>query len=199
MFNLVSLSKFVILVQLMGDSMCNELYSSDNLEIETLQEYLNAQDPPYVAMAEKIALAHCELFNQYANASVFGFGGGFNKAVNKIDIAFEVRTKGPLDVKRARELAIIEAQDLLYRFNQNEAIRPFLKNYPMDSTNLSCSLTFVNRESLTYKRPAGEKDVNKLSSCLVSNGSISSGSIMIISMAPLLQFIKRRMRRLWRL
>ena len=69
-----------------------------------------------------------------------GYGGAFYTNVKKINLTFY--TKKTITLPEARRIFVEMNEDLIARYNSNEAIRPYLDNYPFTLKNVKISLLF---------------------------------------------------------
>lgn len=94
--------------------------------------------PPYVEMASKIRSEIAQKLAKRYNMKIFGIGGGMADCVNFLGLDFQIR--GPLTKEQLRRILIDSVQELLNAINENEQIRPYLKNYPFTEKEISITL-----------------------------------------------------------
>jgi hypothetical protein len=75
---------------------------------------------------------------------LIGVGGGMMKSVYMIGLSFQIHH--PLNRKKGRELIVDCVEELLTAINENEEIRPFLKNYPFTTKNVQIAI-YVNDDN----------------------------------------------------
>ncbi|MDF2549088.1 MAG: hypothetical protein K0S07_155 [Chlamydiales bacterium] len=128
----------------------------------------------YIDRQNQIVNEHIAYFKKYVDADVFGLGGGCPKKITKIEITFIVRSPKPVDIEKAKELIVKGYQDLLYRINRDEVVRPGLNNYPFTTDNLFYSILFADEKGKIYVTPFEEKSLNRLTSCTAAYKFISA-------------------------
>lgn len=70
-----------------------------------------------------------------------GVGGGMMGSVYMIELAFQIHH--PMDATEARSRIVDCVEELLKAINDNEEIRPYLKNYPFTTKNVKVAI-FTN-------------------------------------------------------
>lgn len=105
-------------------------------------------DSPHIAFSDKIVDAYLEDMKTKYGLQCFGRGGGFINKVNEIHLAFVIQ--GAKDQDELQELIVAINEDLLHRFNKNEEIRPYLKNYPFTEVNLSISILLLDENGRSF-------------------------------------------------
>ncbi len=113
-------------------------------------------EPNYIRMSDRIVKQYLkDMKNQY-DLDCFGCGGGFLNKVNEIIISFE--KQGPKSKKELRELVIKINEDLLKRYNENEEIRPYLKNYPFTAKNLRIGILLTDEKGNAIHNKGSNKE-----------------------------------------
>lgn len=92
----------------------------------------------YVAMAQKIQGKVGKKLSKKHSMDFFGVRSGMMEQVNMLGLLLEIRH--PLDREEARKLIIDSVEELLAAVNDNKEIRPYLKNYPFTTKNVSISI-----------------------------------------------------------
>ncbi|MDF2548975.1 MAG: hypothetical protein K0S07_42 [Chlamydiales bacterium] len=128
----------------------------------------------YINRRNQIVDEHVAQFKKYVDAEVFGSGGGCPEKITNIHLSFIVTAPGPVDIEKAKELIIKGYQDLLYRVNLDETVRPGLNNYPFTTGNLFYSILFADKKGQIYITPAGEESLERITSCTVCYASIKA-------------------------
>lgn len=67
-------------------------------------------------------------------------GGAFHDGVNQVSLTFKLE-RG-MSLKEGRKLYIEMVETLIKRYNENETVRPYLKDYPFDTHNINITLDF---------------------------------------------------------
>lgn len=104
------------------------LYSKESKSPDYLK-YVNEIVDDFVKDMEKKYKLHC-----------YGSGGSMPKDVEKIDVLFISYNKSTVEDARKMEVNAIE--DLLYRINSHEKIRPYLREYPFHAERIGLSISF---------------------------------------------------------
>jgi hypothetical protein len=73
---------------------------------------------------------------------LIGIGGGMIKTVNLICLSFQI--DHPLERGEARYLVVDCVEELLNAINNNEEVRPYLKNYPFTTKNVQIAIFSIN-------------------------------------------------------
>ncbi len=122
-----------------------------------------------ITISDRIVSEYLQEMEKKYDLHCIGNGGGFLDKVNEVIIYFT--TTGPKNIEKVRELLVLMTEDLLRRYNENEEIRPFLKNYPFTSKNLSMGITLKNQEGREITNPGNS--VELLWGAFQNNGIIS--------------------------
>lgn len=100
--------------------------------------------PPYVEMASKIRSEIAQKLAKRHSMKISGISGGMADCVNMLGLDFQIQ--GPLTKDELRRILINSVLELLKAINENEEIRPFLKNYPFTEKEIIITL-FVKDKS----------------------------------------------------
>jgi hypothetical protein len=122
----------------------------------TLLGCATGEDPNYIRMSDQIINLYIKDMKEQYGLKCFGSGGGFLNKVNEIIISFE--TQGPKNKKELRELVIKINEDLLKRYNENEEIRPYLKNYPFTAKNLRIGILLTDEKGNAIHNKGSNKE-----------------------------------------
>lgn len=101
------------------------------------------EEPEYIKMADRITNATVKRIQKEKGLNLIGSGGGMIENVKEVFLHF-VDNK-PHTIEQARELAVQITDMLLYAFNSNEEIRPYLSNYPFDVSNFYLIISFEKK------------------------------------------------------
>lgn len=115
----------------------------------------------HVKIAEKLRGQISREIQQKFHVTQIGSGGGMRDTVNLICLAFDYRNP-TMTQDEARELIVPILQLFLQRINENEEIRPYLKNYPFLIDNIEVSIIIHDYEGRILVDPS----VAIVSSCL---------------------------------
>src|SRR5690349_1050648 len=88
----------------------------------------------YVDMGREIRANVGKKLAKKHQMELISVGGGMNGSVYMIGLGFEIHH--PMDRAEARERIVDCVEELLRTVNENEEIRPFLKNYPFTTKNV---------------------------------------------------------------
>lgn len=98
-------------------------------------------------LSDKIIIREGKKLGKKFGMRQCGIGGGVDNGIWLMTLAFEKR--GPrLSEEEARRLIIACVNDFLDAVNQDEEVRPYLKNYPFTSENIN--LKIFNYEKSGY-------------------------------------------------
>jgi hypothetical protein len=99
-------------------------------------------EPNYINMSNIIVNEYVIDMKSFYGLRCFGVGGGFLEKVNRISISFTL--EGQRSQKELREIIVSITNDLLIRYNSDEALRPYLKNFPFTAENLRITIYLVD-------------------------------------------------------
>src|SRR3990167_2878020 len=74
-----------------------------------------------------------------------GSGGSMHKDVEKIQIIFHAQRTASID--EARKIEVDAIEQLLVMINNHEKIRPYLREYPFDSSRVGVSISFYTKNN----------------------------------------------------
>jgi hypothetical protein len=109
-------------------------------EIVKNNEYIPA---PYVVLADQIQADMAKRLSQRYNMRVVGMGGGLANRVNMLGLSFQIQ--GALTKEQLRKILIDCEETFLATINENEQIRPFLKNFPFTPKEIEIEIFLVDR------------------------------------------------------
>ena len=78
-----------------------------------------------------------------------GTGGGMLDQVRMLALSFDYPDE--VTIQEGRKLLIAAVQTLLAEINANELIRPYLQNYPFESTNIEIRIFLKNPEPPNFE------------------------------------------------
>ncbi|MDF2549089.1 MAG: hypothetical protein K0S07_156 [Chlamydiales bacterium] len=116
----------------------------------------------YIDRKNQLLREHIELFKEYVDADPIDCSQGSYKKIKNIGLEYMVRSPKPVSIEKAKELLVKGLQDLLYRINQDEILRPGLDYYPFTSKNLFYSLIFADEKGEIYFFPLEEKSLDRV-------------------------------------
>jgi hypothetical protein len=104
-----------------------------------IQSYLQASsESKHVQCAQKVRAKAAKFLAKKYNLSCIGYGGSMMKTVDELALKFNIYH--PLEQEEARKLIVACTQDFLSIINQDQAIRPYLKNYPFTPQNVEIAI-----------------------------------------------------------
>jgi len=89
-----------------------------------------------------------EMEKEWKDLYCIGSGGRMPHNVEEIEVLFVVNRK--VDVEEARKIEVYGIQKLLNKINSHKKIRPFLKEYPFNTSRVDVSLSFQTKNSEYY-------------------------------------------------
>lgn len=92
----------------------------------------------YVSMAKGIMEEMSKVLPKKYGMEVVSTTAGLARSVNVLGLGFQI--DGPLTKEQLREILVNCEEEFLARVNQNENIRPYLKNYPFTSENIELDI-----------------------------------------------------------
>ncbi len=107
---------------------------------------LVAEEPkPYLEYADQIIRSfEKESVKEFKLVSI-GSGGGMAHDVEEVSIKFFAYRQATIEEARALEVAMTEK--LLKKINENEKIRPYLREYPFSHSRARVSISFRKRDN----------------------------------------------------
>ena len=107
--------------------------------------FISCNTPPnYERMSDKIMSEYIKEIKKEYGFRQNIIGGGMMGAVNLVTIGFSIQQN--VDKDQGRKIAVECVEKLFKKYNENEQIRPFLKNYPFNTSNIKMYLGFVDKE-----------------------------------------------------
>lgn len=123
----------------------------------------------HIKLSDRIVGEYLEEVKNKYDLHCVANGGGFLDKVNEIVIYFSAT--GPKTEVELREILVMITEDLLERYNRDEKIRPYLKNYPFTSANLSMGVTLKDNQQKSITNLGDSIDL--LWGVFQNNGNIS--------------------------
>lgn len=102
----------------------------------------------YVSMAGEINAKIINTLSERYHMDVIGVTSGLADNVNTLGARFQIQ--GPLPKDKLRQLIVGCVEEYLNEINSDEKIRPFLKNYPFTSQEISVAILVVNKRLDLY-------------------------------------------------
>jgi hypothetical protein len=127
------------------------------------------REPNYIDMSNEIVDNYLIDMKSYHGLRCFGRGGGFMEKVNVISISFTLQ--GQRNQMELREIIVSITEDLLKRYNNNQEIRPYLKNYPFTAENLRIAIYLVDDKGAHIHNKGSLRDL--FSGVFQSYGEVS--------------------------
>lgn len=92
-------------------------------------------DPIHIQLSDQISVPFAKRMAKKYGMKGSGGGGAFIDTVNKVSIFFDTNRAISLDECRQEYVDMIT--EMLYLYNHNEEIRPYLGTYPFTAKNIS--------------------------------------------------------------
>ena len=109
---------------------------------------LNAKEKPIDAYGKYVS----EIVRDFAqdmkskyDIHCIGSGGSMHKDIEKIQIIFHAKRTASID--EARKIEVDAIEQLLVMINNHEKIRPYLREYPFDSSRVGVSISFYTKNN----------------------------------------------------
>ncbi len=122
--------------------MIKKLYSLSLFFLTTSFCSFSHQTPEYIKISNKISSSYCQELSRNKGLYLTGSGGAMVDDIKKINVHFD--SFASLSVEEARKLYVEVAEGFLKRYNENEAVRPYLHNYPFKLENLELMISFTD-------------------------------------------------------
>jgi len=100
--------------------------------------FFKSQPRDHAVIAREIRAKVAKKLVKKHEMECVGVGGGMMGSVYMIGLSFQIHR--PIDRNEARERIIDCVEELLTAVNQNDEIRPFLKNYPFTTDNVQVAI-----------------------------------------------------------
>ncbi len=105
--------------------------------------FISCNIPPnYERMSDRIVSKYIKEIKKEHGFDLTILGGGMMGAVNLVTIGFAIQQN--IDKDQGRRIATECVEKLLKQYNENEQIRPFLKNYPFNTSNIEMYFRFID-------------------------------------------------------
>ncbi|MCH9625436.1 MAG: hypothetical protein S4CHLAM123_06100 [Chlamydiales bacterium] len=98
------------------------------------------REPYYCQISNRIAGSYVMEFARPRELMLTGYGGAMMDDIKNIELCF--LSFAALNVDEARVLYVEMMEELLYRINCNEEVRPYLHNFPFEEENLKLRIGF---------------------------------------------------------
>jgi len=101
--------------------------------------------PPYVKYVKQITSKYKKDVKKKHQLYCIGGGGGFFKDVEQITLFFAAYRKA--SIEEARELGVSVVEPLLQKINEEEKLRPYLREYPFNCNGIHIAITFFQNNN----------------------------------------------------
>ena len=101
---------------------------------------------------------------------ISAIGGSSKKGIKMIHMG--VSTRGPGSVKEARKLMVFLFTELLNRYKNNTAIRPYLLDDPFTEKNIEFSIRFVDSKGIYCRKDKSKNDEDQVAYVTCYNGRV---------------------------
>ncbi len=100
------------------------------------------KQPMHCKLSDKIYFAYNKEMCKRNRLSLVGKGGAMMGDIQQVDAFYDSYER--LNVEEARRLFVDVAEGYISRYNQNEEVRPYLRNYPVTIDNFRIRIGFEN-------------------------------------------------------
>ena len=100
------------------------------------------QSPGYVKTAHAITANTAKKLEEQKKLYLIGTGGGMMHDIRMMAMGFQFFHE--VDLKEARELVVYAVREYLSDINNNEEVRPYLRNYPFTAKNVEIQIWIYN-------------------------------------------------------
>lgn len=113
--------------------------------------FFKSKPRDYADMAREIRGKVAKKLAKKHQMDCVGVGGGMMGSVYMIGLSFEINR--PIDRDEARARIVDCVEELLTAVNQNEEIRPYLKNYPFTTHNVQVAIFIKDKDRRNLHDP----------------------------------------------
>lgn len=106
---------------------------------------MSYKEPKYCQLIDKIMHKFSKELQKEYGLRLVGYGGGMMDDIKIVGGTYQSRTR--MDVNEARRMYVHIIEGCLERINADEAVRPYLHNYPFTTDNLHFLLSFVDNKN----------------------------------------------------
>ncbi len=128
----------------MGEILYNNIWRTKNILIFSFLCSLlcGFKQPTYCKLSDKIFFAYNKEMCKRNRLSLVGKGGRMMGDIQQVNAFYTSNDR--LNVEEARRLFVDVAEGYIARYNENEEIRPYLRNYPFTIDSLKIQIGFEN-------------------------------------------------------
>lgn len=119
--------------------------------------FFKSKSRDYADIAREIRGKIGKKLTKKHHMDLIGVGGGMMGSVYMIGLGFQIHH--PMDRNEARERIVDCVEELLKAINENEEIRPFLRDYPFTTKNVQVSIYIDHPDG----RPIFDPDIEIVS------------------------------------
>jgi hypothetical protein len=111
-----------------------------------------SRNPPHIVEANRFIKEYSSC-QKKEGFLPYGTGGAFFKQINQFN--FDLVTPGVnVTIEEARKVLVEKTEELVGKVNQNERVRPYLKDYPFSEKNIYLRVVFTTPNPLMNTKDA---------------------------------------------
>ncbi len=130
-----------------------------NVEVSPLQNPFVHQEKPHEPLIDAVFSAYLKEMLKEFHLECDTIGGKLTDGVEEVVV--KLIYFHPTQIDKARELQIIATEKILDAINNNEELRPYVKNYPLSLGKLKVSVLFRKSNYFPYFKGSLESVVQK--------------------------------------
>ena len=133
-------------------SLCAMLFSCDFQNSQELNKGPHVRDEDYVMIARRIRREAAFKMCKEKGLQLAGVGGGMMSHIQRMSLGFHFFHE--VDLTEARKITVYAVNEYLTAINSSKEVRPYLKNYPFTSKEVSIRIWIYKPDHT--KVPLGE-------------------------------------------
>lgn len=131
---------------------------------------LFSSEPIYEKLSQQIQKRYEIEILQPSGITITSLGGSSKKGIKMIHMG--LATQGPATIDSSRRLMIYLMSELIKRYNENLAIKPYLLDFPFTEKNLQFSISFDDSKGGFWIKDKSKPDEDQIAHIRISNGLI---------------------------
>ncbi|HEV8052732.1 MAG TPA: hypothetical protein VGP47_09565 [Parachlamydiaceae bacterium] len=105
----------------------------------------------YVIMAKEISAKVQKTLSDRYKMKILGVKSGLADCVNVLGLSFQIQ--GPLSKEELRVVLVGSVEEFLTQINSNLELRPFLKNYPFTTNEITITIFIKDKNGQSLYHP----------------------------------------------
>lgn len=106
------------------------------------------KQPEYIKIADRITFATVKKIQKEKKLILIGSGGSMMFNVKEVSLHFVCNE--PYNMTQARKLLLDITEQLLFAFNTDQSIQPYLSNTPFDAKNVHIIISFIDKKNRSH-------------------------------------------------